>query len=606
MNRPAPTQEQLLATEPSQSNWVTANAGSGKTHVLTQRVARLLLEDVPPQKILCLTYTKAAANEMQTRLFRLLGGWAMASDPELSRELANLSGDAAPISDPETLARARQLFARALETPGGLKIQTIHAFCDSLLRRFPLEAGISPRFDVADDRQSQKILADARSSMGLDAEIGADPALDLVAAALNEDGIDQLASVVLGKHRELSVGDLEDRLSAHFGEAARLDDHEIARRALARLNWRGYEMLAAALMQHGGKSDRPVGEVLTAFWDRLEIEPSEAVQALIGKVLTAKFEPRQPRGFPVKAVKSFYPVAEEELRQLTTWAESARNDMMASNMAERTRTLHRFAGSLIGRHEGGKSAAALLDFNDLIARVRGMLVERSMRSWVLFKLDQGIDHILVDEAQDTSPLQWDVIRAVSDEFLSGEGASTENRSIFVVGDEKQSIYSFQGAEPQAFGNMRASFQQRLEDLGDTLWRPQLTTSFRSAPAILEFVDRVFEGDAADGLTVDGERVAHSAHRTDARGTRRPLAPDRTAGESGGTRMVAAGRSDPRDRRKGGTGPDTGARNPRHDRRRDASRSGRAPGTPGSRRGHSGSGHETGPAGTRHHSGAEGA
>lgn len=517
MNRPVPTEAQLQATDPSRSNWVTANAGSGKTHVLTQRVARLLLEDVPPHKILCLTYTKAAANEMQTRLFRLLGGWAMASEADLARELANLSGQASPVLHPDEIKRARRLFARALETPGGLKIQTIHAFCDSLLRRFPLEAGISPRFDVADDRQSQQILADVRAEMGLAAEEGSDPGLDLVAALLNEDGIDQLANAVLGKRRELTGSELEDRLLAHFGDAARLAEAEIARRALRLLDWHGYEMLATALMQHGGKSDRPVGEVLTDFWDRLDIVPSEAVQALIGKVLTVKFLPRAPRGFPVKAVKSHYTGAEEDLRQLTRWAEATRAEILASRMAERTRILHRFAGSLLGRHDGGKSALALLDFNDLIVRVRGMLVERSMRSWVLYKLDQGIDHILVDEAQDTSPLQWEVIRAISDEFLSGEGASTVGRSIFVVGDEKQSIYSFQGAEPQAFGDMRSSFAQRLEDLGDRLWRPALTTSFRSAPAILEFVDRVFEGEAAHGLTVDREPVAHEAHRTDARG-----------------------------------------------------------------------------------------
>src|SRR5690625_3892491 len=161
--RPAP--EQIAATDPHRSNWVGANAGSGKTHVLTQRVARLLLEGAEPQKILCLTYTRAAAAEMQSRLFRTLGRWAMASAEELALTLADLSGAPEPVSDPARLVDARRLFARALETPGGLKIQTIHAFCTEVLRRFPLEAGVSPRFEVADDRRSLAMMTEIRAQL---------------------------------------------------------------------------------------------------------------------------------------------------------------------------------------------------------------------------------------------------------------------------------------------------------------------------------------------------------------------------------------------------------------------------------------------------------
>ena len=114
-----PTPAQIAAADPTVSAWVGANAGSGKTRVLTQRVARLLLAEVNPQRILCLTYTKAAAAEMQTRLFEMLGGWAMAPDDWLGAELAAIAGEDTPVAEAESLAHARRLFARALETPGG-------------------------------------------------------------------------------------------------------------------------------------------------------------------------------------------------------------------------------------------------------------------------------------------------------------------------------------------------------------------------------------------------------------------------------------------------------------------------------------------------------
>ena len=122
---------QILAADPNLSVFVTANAGSGKTTTLVNRVARLLLAEARPDAILCVTYTKAAAAEMQARLFDQLGGWAVMEDRELAKAVAALDdGDPAALSEAR-LSEARRLFARALETPGGLKIQTIHAFCES-------------------------------------------------------------------------------------------------------------------------------------------------------------------------------------------------------------------------------------------------------------------------------------------------------------------------------------------------------------------------------------------------------------------------------------------------------------------------------------------
>ena len=153
---------QRIAADPGLSAFVTANAGSGKTKTLIDRVARLLLAGAKPETILCVTYTKAAASEMQRRLFDVLGGWSVAADAELAETLSSLENRRFEAAD---LSKARSLFAQALETPGGLKIQTIHAFCEKLLRRFPLEAGVSPGFRVLEDAAAREISAKARDDV---------------------------------------------------------------------------------------------------------------------------------------------------------------------------------------------------------------------------------------------------------------------------------------------------------------------------------------------------------------------------------------------------------------------------------------------------------
>ncbi|HET7408664.1 MAG TPA: UvrD-helicase domain-containing protein, partial [Paracoccaceae bacterium] len=431
---------------------------------------------------------------------------------ELGLTLADLAGDEAPVTDPERLSDARRLFARALETPGGLKIQTIHAFCTEVLRRFPLEAGVSPRFDVADDRRSRALMAEVREAM---AEAAAD-AFDGAARTLTEDGIDALAEAVL-RCRESFGGDLEACIEAHFGPDGALSEIEICRDALADLDWSTYAALRMVLLANGRTYDRPVGEALAVDPEERGADPESAVDRLIRCVLTQKMEPRSPRGFPAAEVKRARPQAEDELRHLTNWAMRTRGRICAARIAARVRDLHAFADDLLARHERAKAAGALMDFDDLVRRTRALMTDGEMRGWVLWKLDQGIDHILVDEGQDTAPSQWDVIAAIAEEFFAGEGARPQGRSIFVVGDEKQSIYSFQGAEPHAFGRMRGHFASRLEAIGAPLGRPDLVTSYRSAPAILAFADAVFAGDAGQGLTVSGVPVRHAAHRAGAHG-----------------------------------------------------------------------------------------
>jgi ATP-dependent helicase/nuclease subunit A len=507
---------QIAAADPAVSAWVGANAGSGKTHVLTQRVARLLLTEVNPQRILCLTYTKAAAAEMQNRLFGMLGGWAMAPDGWLGEELAAIAGEDQPISDAESLARARRLFARALETPGGLKIQTIHAFCDALLRRFPLEAGVSPRFEVLDERQSALMIAAIRADMAGDAEIGQDTSFDVVAERLNEDGIDGLIGAVLAGRAEFSghgfVGGIEDRLAAHFGAVVQEDSEALAVAALGRVDWARLGAFAALLTGDGGAADQKAAAAIGEARSLREAAPLQAAMRLAGAFTTKSGEPRSRRGFPVKKVIEANPDAGPFTDEMIGWAGDFLDTLRTRESAARARDLDSFANALLMRYRRAKEARALLDFDDLVTRASGLLTRSDMAAWALYRLDQGIDHILVDEAQDTSPGQWAVIRAIAHEFNTGAGARAVNRTLFVVGDEKQSIYSFQGAEPQAFGENRQHFGDWLAAMESRLARPDLITSFRSAPGILDYVDAVFAGGAAAGLTVGGDAVNHAAHR----------------------------------------------------------------------------------------------
>ena len=205
MTRDDATRAQIAAADPARSTWVSANAGSGKTRVLTDRVARMLLDGVDPARILCLTYTKAAASEMQNRLFKRLGSWAMLPDDALRTALIDLGIDG-PLPA-ERLARARTLFATAIETPGGLRIQTIHSFCASLLRRFPLEAGVSPRFTEMDDRAATLLRAQIIEDL---AETDAPHAMARVAMAFTGEDVATLAAEIAGKRTGFAVP-LDDR-----------------------------------------------------------------------------------------------------------------------------------------------------------------------------------------------------------------------------------------------------------------------------------------------------------------------------------------------------------------------------------------------------------
>lgn len=497
MSLDAATQAQITAANPASSTWVSANAGSGKTRVLTSRVARLLLKGTRPERILCLTFTKAAAAEMQGRLFATLGKWAMMPEPELRAELANIGE-----TPPATLDNARTLFASALETPGGLKIQTIHAFCSQILRRFPLEAGVPPNFSEIDDGQAALLRADILDAMARDPD---DDTFSGMAAHLgNEAKLDALLKDIL-KNRD-AFGDLNaDNIRQTLGIADETIDEANAA-AIAQIDMRVLRDVVALIHKSDGSRDKDNTMPLYSLPN--DASTAEELEAVRKTLWTGAGDPRKLTGFPAKksvgdqveAVRELFAEVQEVI---SDWSET----VFRINLRDRLFALAPFAAAFLSRYDAAKRRSGLVDFDDQVALAADLLNRRNLAPWVLFKLDGGIDHILVDEAQDTSPRQWQVVAALEAEFSSGKTAVDRDRTLFVVGDKKQSIFSFQGADPREFDRRRQFFADRLEGATQELVQTELITSFRSAGPILELVDRAFAGDPDGGLGGEPEHVA---------------------------------------------------------------------------------------------------
>ncbi|WP_223421874.1 double-strand break repair helicase AddA [Tateyamaria pelophila] len=494
------TRRQQDAARPMESTWLSANAGSGKTRVLTDRVARLLLQDVQPQHILCLTYTKAAASEMQNRLFQRLGAWAMLDDDELRVALAELGLDRTP--SPDDLRHARTLFARAIETPGGLKIQTIHSFCAALLRRFPLEAGVSPQFTEIEDRAAELLRAELMDTMagGPDANL----VTDLAQLYTGED-ILKFTKQVVAKGDAFSPLTLDDALIL-LGAQPGLTRDKIVSDTFAPGDANLLQDLTEALA--GGSSNDQRDAAKLSLVQDLDFAAIPEMTSVFVNASGQNANAPKFGKFPTKPTQKKIDHLMPRVEALMQRVADARAARLALVAAEKTVMLHRFGNAFAQRYAAAKQQRGWLDFDDLIQKARHLLTDDKVAAWVLYRLDGGIDHILVDEAQDTSPTQWDVIRKLAEEFSSGEGARADiTRTIFVVGDKKQSIYSFQGADPREFDRMETEFGSKLAEVDQRLNSLTLDYSFRSSPAILRLVDMVFDGATSAGFAADGKHIA---------------------------------------------------------------------------------------------------
>lgn len=498
------TKAQRLAADPAHSVFVTANAGSGKTKVLIDRIARLLLGGAKPSAFLCITFTKAAAAEMQRRLFERLGAWCVADDEKLTRELVEL-GEAAP--DAARLARARALFAQALETPGGLRIQTIHAFCERLIARFPLEAGVAPGFEIADDARSATLIALAWSQATSEGDAQFDAALDRFATRLDAQSFEGVLAALASRRGAVrdfvkTRNGLDSAIAALRARYAVNRTAEEARAAfIAETEWADFPALARAL-EEGGKTEQACAPVLARASELRD--PDELRDVFLLK----KGEPRAP----TKALLKAHPWVAEPFAREAARCQAFDAELRAIARAEEACAALRIGAALGEAYEGWKHRDGVLDFEDLIERANALLTQSDAAPWVLFKLDGGFDHILIDEGQDTSPAQWRLVEPLQKEFFAGEAATEKLRTVFAVGDFKQSIYSFQGADPTHFLNEAQALSKRAAAAGKSFTAPTLFMSFRSTPEVLKAVDATFATLDVARNAEQGEIISHSAFR----------------------------------------------------------------------------------------------
>ncbi len=497
-------------SDPDVSAWVAANAGAGKTHVLAQRVVNLLLAGVAPEKILCITFTKAAAANMAKRVFDTLGRWTMLDDAALDEAIRARPG-AAP--DARRRALARRLFARALDTPGGLKVQTIHAFCTQLLHRFPFEANVAARFSVLDETAQVQLVeqltldvllegASAPKSplgraLGTAMTVGADRTFrDVVREAIGQhDAIDRWVESAGGVEKAIAA------LSGALGvtpadDIESIDAEFFAGSLIAPSEWTA---IAAALAR-GGKADC---EQARRFGALAALSGSDRIEEYLDIFCTEQH--RTPRKSIVTgAIKDASLVERLYAEQERVCAVLQRRNAVLCR--DRSAALLTVAAAVLARYAAEKERRGLLDYDDLIDKTLALL-DNFDAAWVHYKLDLGVDHVLIDEAQDTSSKQWAIVRRLTAEFTAGQGARDLKRTIFAVGDEKQSIFSFQDAAPQEFALMRRHFESAHKNGGlDFVFR-EFKHSFRSGESVLGAVDEVFKAKTiAASVTADGDGV----------------------------------------------------------------------------------------------------
>jgi ATP-dependent helicase/nuclease subunit A len=514
----AATARQIAAADPERSVFVSANAGSGKTHVLVQRVINLLLRGEDPAKILCITFTKAAAANMATRVFETLAEWTAVDDAALDEKIRLATGKT---PSPTQRSIARRLFANALETPGGLKVQTIHAFCTRLLHQFPFEADVVARFDVLDEAATSQLLNELtlevllegatkpQSPLGKALADAITSAADVTFKEVIAEAISKRDLITQWTGRTGGVQQTIDELTSTFGlqPGDSIGAVEAEYFAGSRIPQDAWPALID-IFSKGSKNDQERAQSLSAA---MSSTGRERVENYLDVFCTA--DRRGRSNILTKRLADANPQWAARLVAEKEHVCSLLAREFAIRARDRSAALITVAAAVIRRYRAEKERRGLLDYEDLIDKALELLRDASTKStaaaWVLYKLDLGINHVLVDEAQDTSDTQWEIIKILVAEFLPGGARDNVQRTLFAVGDEKQSIFSFQGAVPHKFAEMRGHFRAVHQASEAVFATEKLDFSFRSAVGVLDAVDAVFRQPAAfRGLTADPTWTVH--------------------------------------------------------------------------------------------------
>lgn len=540
---PDPGVVQATASDPAASVWLTASAGTGKTKVLTDRVLRLMLSGAKPDEILCITFTRAAASVMANRIREELSVWASSDDKTLKKKLSVLTGSE---PDARTISRARSLFAEFLDSHGGLRIQTIHSFSQSLLRRFPIESGIPPYFDVMDNQTADEALREAQADVLEEAE--SDPksplarAINMITPEVPEDDFVTLIGELTYRRGQLLAliethGGIEPLIKSVYdymgvNAAATFESMQAALASNAGLHSRAPDTVAltnaASILDHGTDGDMARATAIKAWLAADPVSRKAMFEDYISTFLTAEGEPR--KRLTTKATAKAQDAMMAEAERL----KAGQDLIKALHVARHTESLLHLTEAVFKHYTARKRALNMLDFDDLVYQAGLMMEQDNAAGWTLQKLPGDLKHILVDEAQDTNPDQWKLIGLIAREFFADPKRAKED-TIFVVGDEKQSIFSFQRADPREFALRKSQFAEIVKQAGGEWREVEMEIAFRSSPAITEAVDAVFSRpEANDGLFHDGDgkehRVKHNPFRVGQAGVVEvvsPLTPEPT-------------------------------------------------------------------------------
>ncbi len=541
-----PNEAQRAASNPLESIWVGASAGTGKTKVLTDRVLRLLLprddgrQGTPPNRILCLTFTKAAANEMAVRINKTLSHWAVMDldNPDHKKSLTHVLTDllGKPPSK-EQIVAAQRLFADVIDCPGGLQIMTIHSFCQSVLGRFPLEADLPPNFTLLDDIMAADMMKQAQNAVlnlaGKD-EQASSPlslAVNALASEIDEASFSKIISGICGERHQLlkllsrykSADGVYADICEYYGinQFSSDDDIEAAFCREGTYDASALRQAAQAMMQDKGKKPPVYGANILQWIDAAFEERVNSFDLYRSCFLTTKGEVRT-QAFPPKSAINIYPACKEVLHAEAQRLIDANEIIKRAKSAQLTKDLIVVGYEVVRHYTRIKHEQGMLDFDDLILRTMDLLhgntsslsslSSENTAPWIMYKLDQGLDHILVDEAQDTNPEQWRIVEAICEEFFSGKTARSDIlRTSFTVGDIKQSIYSFQRAAPEEFQKMQSVFDEKINAAGLVNRNVGLDISFRSTESVLRVVDNVFK-DPKLNHSVGGGDITHKSFR----------------------------------------------------------------------------------------------
>lgn len=473
-----------IASNPSLNIWVSASAGSGKTTILVNRFLRLLLNGIDPKKILCITFTNNAASEMIHRILGVLSSWTVCDTIELEQKIKNLISST---PSQKILNTARQLFIKCVDEQHNLQIQTIHSFCQSILNKFPLEAGISSDAEIIDDYQKSIFIDRSKNDLlqRYDKLCPAPEALDYLFENIHECSLQGLVdnSIFLNN---LSTGIISSQEEKN-------NYTNIIKEKLNLNNSKDLTVIIAEFAEIVGQHKNYLG-------DAVDIEIVDCISKFItldANTQKQKFPKLQNLFLTQKGEKRItllknkerkqYPKILELLNLLQDIVFQYNETLKSQKIARFTKGFINFAYEFNQQFAKHKSTKNSIDYNDLIAICLNLINNPELSLWLKYKLSNQITHIMIDEGQDTNFKQWQIIYAC----MEGLFSSDKQPTIFIVGDSKQAIYSFQGSSPEIFHGMHQYLQDFAQNCNSKIYDIKLSNSFRSDQLILKFVDTVF-------------------------------------------------------------------------------------------------------------------